>query len=178
MSMKRVFTVLLPVFAISLVSLQTMAAETAPAAKQSTADAIAGTWVLHQVDSLAYLQKVQPEIERALTDFDAVGFCLRYPWKAADEDLTLLEEGLKIARKHNKAFSIRFMAGRHTPARIFDDGCPYYTVGRYGGGEGTEKVPVRLLHMAWYGQDWAELNNGIAVRNVPGYSYESWYDSH
>ena len=99
------------------------------------------------------------------------------------------------------------MAGRHTPQRLFDAGCPYYVVGKKGQ---EEKVPVpmtadgkpnaifereydayvsrlaewchsnnvHLLHLAWYGQDWAELNNGVQVRALPGYTYDAWYQAH
>ena len=49
--------------------------ESSPA--KSNAQRIAGTWVLHQFDSIASLQKATPAIEKALTDFDTVGFCLR-----------------------------------------------------------------------------------------------------
>jgi hypothetical protein len=37
---------------------------------------------------------------------------------------------------------------------------------------------IRLLHLAWYGQDWAELNHGKEVRAVEGYSYENWLHAH
>ena len=37
---------------------------------------------------------------------------------------------------------------------------------------------MRLLHLAWYGQDWAELNHGKEVRAQPGYSYENWLKAH
>ena len=95
------------------------------------------------------------------------------------------------------------MAGRHTPARVFEAGSPFYL-------RGEEKVPVPflpngepntffeaeykklverlaawcrkngspLLHMAWYGQDWAELNHGQEVRAAPGYRYENWLRAH
>jgi hypothetical protein len=172
--------------------------------------AVAGIWVLQQVGSIEELDRLEPVISDALENFDTVGFCLRYPWRAADADFALLERGREIARRHGRAFSIRFMAGRHTPARIFDAGCPYYVVPGYGGRGGPDKVPVpmlpdgspntvfeehyrayvrrladwcgrndvRLIHLAWYGQDWAELNNGLEVRAVPGYTYDRWFDAH
>jgi hypothetical protein len=37
---------------------------------------------------------------------------------------------------------------------------------------------VRLLHLAWYGQDWAELNHGKEVRSQAGYSYANWLRAH
>jgi hypothetical protein len=123
-----------------------------------------------------------------------------------DGDFALLEAGLKIARDHQMNFSVRFMAGRHTPARVFAQGCRFYLTSR-----GTrEKVPtpfledgspnltfekeydtfvgklaawcranqVRLLHLAWYGQEWAELNHGKEVRAAKGYSYANWLRAH
>ncbi len=87
------------------------------------------------------------------------------------------------------------MAGRFTPQWVFDSGSPSYTVngeqvptpffsdGRpntvfesaYGGlvsylAQYSRSRGVKLLHLPWYGQDWAELNNGIEVRSEPGYS--------
>jgi hypothetical protein len=176
----------------------------------TNAQAVAGTWVLQQVGSVEELRKLEPAIADALQNFDTVGFCLRFPWKVADADFALLERGREIATRYGKKFSVRFMAGRHTPERVFNDGCPYYVVPGYGGRPGTDRVPapmmadgapntifekhyrayvtrlaewcrrndVRLLHLAWYGQDWAELNNGLEVRAVPGYSYDRWFDAH
>jgi hypothetical protein len=37
---------------------------------------------------------------------------------------------------------------------------------------------VNLLHLSWYGQDWAELNHGAEVRAAAGYSYERWLEGH
>jgi hypothetical protein len=37
---------------------------------------------------------------------------------------------------------------------------------------------VRLLHLAWYGQDWAELNHGKEVRSLEGYSQKNWLRAH
>ena len=35
-----------------------------------------------------------------------------------------------------------------------------------------------MLHLAWYGQEWAELNHGKEVRAVPGYRYDRWLVAH
>ncbi len=174
-------------------------------APPSNAKAICGTWVLQQASSEAELRRwFAGALGPALSTPHLRGFSLRVPWKAIDGDFTLLEAGLKIAREHQLDFSVRFMAGRHTPARVFDQaGSPFYL-------RGTEKVPapfnadgspntafeaeyekllavlakwcranrVRLLHLAWYGQDWAELNHGKEVRALPGYSYEHWLAAH
>ncbi len=170
-------------------------------------EAIAGTWVLQQVTSQAELDRLLPKtIGPALKTPHVRGFSLRVPWKAVDQDFALLEAGWKIARDSRVSYSVRFMAGRHTPARVFDRGCRFYL----GGRGGREKVPmpfmedgspntvfeteydafvarlaawcrahdVRLLHLAWYGQDWAELNHGKEVRSQAGYSYENWLRAH
>ena len=35
-----------------------------------------------------------------------------------------------------------------------------------------------LLHLPWYGLDWAELNNGAEVRAAPGYSQSAFINAH
>jgi hypothetical protein len=176
-------------------------------AEPTGAEAIAGTWVLQQVTNQAELDRLLPKtIGPALKTPHIRGFCLRVPWKAIDRDFGLLEAGRKIARDFQVSYSVRFMAGRHTPARVFESGCRFYL----GGRGGREKIPmpfmedgspntvfekdydafvarlaawcrahdVRLLHLAWYGQDWAELNHGKEVRSQTGYSYENWLRAH
>ncbi|MCR4413846.1 MAG: hypothetical protein NUV77_15610 [Thermoguttaceae bacterium] len=177
-------------------------------AKQvSNAEAVRGTWVLQQVASEPELRRLaEKTLKPALTMPHVRGLCLRVPWKAIDRDFSLLEAGLKIAREHRVAFSVRFMAGRHTPGRVFEKGCRHYLTDR----RPAERVPapfledgspndvfekeyealvarlagwcrangVRLLHLAWYGQDWAELNHGREVRALRGYSYENWLRAH
>jgi len=170
-------------------------------------EAIGGTWVLQQVSSRDELERLLPAvIEPALATPHLRGFCLRVPWRAIDGDFSLLEEGCRVARRHGLAFSVRFMAGRHTPDRVFDSGCRSYRVA--GAEHDRAPVPfledgspnvvfernyeqllkrlavwcrareVRLLHLAWYGQNWAELNHGNEVRAQRGYSYESWLNAH
>ena len=176
-------------------------------AELTGAEAIAGTWVLQQVTTRAELDRLLPKtIGPALKTPHVRGFSLRVPWKAIDRDFALLEAGQKIARGHGVSYSVRFMAGRHTPARVFERGCRFYL----GGPGGAEKIPLpfmedgspnavfekeydafvarlaawcrahdaRLLHLAWYGQDWAELNHGKEVRSRAGYSYENWLRAH
>lgn len=167
-------------------------------------DRIAGTWALCQAATWEELLRQQGQIEQALTTPHLRGFCLRVPWKAIDEDFTLLELGCDFARKHNVEFSVRLMAGRHTPERVFRDGSPYYThpegdrvplpfypdghpntvfeqhyaklLERLAAWCRQNKVP--LLHAAWYGCEWAELDHGQMVRRAEGYSYAAWFDAH
>lgn len=176
---------------------------------ESLAEQIGGTWVLQQVsDQRELAQLAQRTIGPALDTPHIRGFCLRVPWRAIDKDFSLLAAGRDLARSHQVGYSVRFMAGRHTPERVFERGSPYYTKqGREGR---IDKVPtpfradgspnaifeaeyashverlakwcrdndVHLLHLAWYGQDWAELNHGKEVRAAPGYSYEAWLTAH
>jgi hypothetical protein len=170
----------------------------------SNAEAVCGTWVLQQVTSREELDRLLPTTLVPALETPAIrGFSMRVPWSAIDGDFALLDAGLAVARARGLAFSVRFMAGRHTPARVFDAGCPSYL-------HRGERVPVpflpdgapnevfeaeyerfvarlagwcrahgvRLLHLAWYGQDWAELNHGKEVRAQPGYSYEAWLHAH
>ncbi len=169
----------------------------------SNAEAVAGAWVLQQTGSLAELERMQGAIEAALELDGVVGFSQRAPWKSIDESLELLEAGKRLADRKGKAYSLRFMAGRHTPARVFEVGCPHYlnkgekVPAPFGADGSTNAVfereydafvarlaqwcranEVRLLHLAWYGQEWAELNHGKEVRALPGYSFENWLEAH
>jgi hypothetical protein len=140
-------------------------------------------------------------ITDALTDFATRGLSVRVPWNALNDGI--LDAGGALAAAAGKAYSIRFMAGRHTPDAVFDAGSPSYTVG-------GQRVPtpffpdgspntvfesyfeaevahlaaycrghgIRLLHLPWYGQDWAELNNGTEVRSQPGYSQSAFIRAH
>lgn len=165
---------------------------------------IAGTWALCQAATRDELFRQDLQIEQALATPNLRGFCLRVPWKAIDNDFALLELGLGYARKHNKAFSVRFMAGRHTPNRVFKDGSPCYTHpsgdlvplpffpdGRPNTiferhyeqiiaklADWCRRNQVPLLHAAWYGCEWAELDHGQAVRRAKGYSYSAWLEAH
>jgi len=164
---------------------------------------VSGTWVLQQVSSLQELEQARPTLGAALGTPALRGFSLRTPWRSIDADFALLDAGWALARKHNLSFAVRFMAGRHTPSRVFEAGSPFYL-------RGEEKVPVPflpdgspntifeteykrfagrlaqwcraksapLLHLAWYGQDWAELNHGQEVRAAKGYRYENWLRAH
>ena len=63
-----------------------------------------------------------------------VGFSVRFPWDAADitgsaTSHPILDTARDIAKSQGKALSIRFMAGAHTPDRVFDAGAAYYRSG-------------------------------------------------
>lgn len=178
-----------------------------PVAGTNTA-AACGTWVLYQVADVAQLRAVRGRIEDALALPGVVGFSLRFPWDAADltGDQTtnaLLDEAHDITRKAGKALSIRFMAGAHTPTRVFDAGAASIGVGGdlaplpWDGTSGRVAVfldayadyaqrlaawsrqhGVRLLHLSWFGLDWAELNHGAEVRAAAGYTEAAWLAGH
>lgn len=170
----------------------------------SLVEQVAGTWVLLQVASVAELDKQRTQILNALALPGVVGFSVRFPWDACDITGTATSHPILVAAKAiadqaGKALSIRFMAGAHTPARVFDAGAAYYP-------KGSSKVPlpwdnstgrvqvfldeyatyagklaawarangVRLLHFSWFGQDWAELNHGKELRAAEGYSEAKW----
>ena len=194
--------------AFALMSIPHAARAASPAQNRErpgTLEAVSGTWVLQQVSSVAELQRLRSSVlDPALRTPHLRGFCLRAPWRSLDGDFSLLDAGLKLAREHDLAFSVRFMAGRHTPERVFKQAKATFYVSK------GNKVPapfnpdgspnaafegeydqfvsalagwcrtnhVRLLHLAWYGQNWAELNHGQEVRALPGYSFENWLRAH
>jgi hypothetical protein len=165
--------------------------------------AVSGTWVLQQAGSIEELERDRTRLAAALATPRVRGFSLRAPWKSIDADFALLDAGLAMAQRHRLPIAVRFMAGRHTPARVFEAGSPFYL-------RGQEKVPIPflpdgtpntffeaeykslvarlalwcrknrspLLHLAWYGQDSAELNHGPEVRAARGYRYENWLRAH
>jgi hypothetical protein len=164
---------------------------------------VCGTWALQQASNIEELRRAGTTLATALSTPRIRGFSLRAPWTSIDADFSLLDAGLALARRYKLPISVRFMAGRHTPARVFEAGSPFYL-------HGDAKVPLPflpdgspntffeaeykklverlaawsrkngspLLHLAWYGQDWAELNHGQEVRSAPGYRYENWIRAH
>ena len=162
---------------------------------------ISGTWVLVQVTDEQQLRLWSSSISSVLENFDVRGLSLRVPWDAMTD--SLLDEGKAIADAAGKAYSIRVMAGHFTPQWVFDTGSPSYTVNgdqvptpffpdgssntvfesAYGGlvsylADYSRSRGIHLLHLPWYGQDWAELNNGTEVRSQPGYSEAALIAAH
>jgi hypothetical protein len=166
---------------------------------------VCGTWLLQQSISLAQLRSTAGPVSAALDTPGVRGFSSRAPWNAVDEDLSLFDEAYRLAKQANRALSIRFMAGRWTPARVFRAGAYYYV------NSAGEKVPkpfsdagvagnpvfeaaydravarmaawsrshgVRLLHLPWYGQKWAEIDNGEEIQQSRGYSFAAWLAGH
>jgi len=158
--------------------------------------------VLQQVTSSEQLGHLRPLLDDALSTPGVAGLSLRVPWTAIDGNLGLLDEGRAIAADHGLGYAVRFMAGRHSPARVLNGG-PTYTVdgARIPAPFGPDGAPntafeaaygevvaalaawsrahgVGLLHLPWYGQDWSELNHGREVRAAAGYSYQAWLQAH
>lgn len=162
---------------------------------------ISGTWVLVQVTDEQQLQRWSSTISTVLQSYNVRGLSLRVPWDVMTD--SLLDEGKAIADAAGKAYSIRVMAGHFTPQWVFDSGSPSYIVNgdevptpffpdgssntvfeaAYGGlvsylADYSRSRGVQLLHLPWYGQDWAELNNGAEVRSQPGYSEAALIAAH
>jgi len=198
-------TALLAAIAIFFMGWSMTRNDTAVGTPQNLRAEVCGTWLLHQVMNLAQLESDADAIDAALAQPGTIGLSLRVPWNAIDGDLTILERGLEMAQARNKQYSIRFMAGRHTPGRVFDAGAHHYL------NESNQRVPkpfanngtggnpvfereyerltnqladwsrlngVHLLHMSWYGYNWAEIYNDTTVQNAPGYSPEAWVTGH
>ena len=154
-----------------------------------------------QVSSLQQLNQLAGSISDVLDRFHVRGLSLRVPWDALDP--TILERASQLAHDAGAGLSIRVMAGRFTPAAVFDAGSPSYVVD--GDRIPTPFFPdgspntvfeaaytdlvtflasycrahdVHLLHLPWYGQEWAELNNGAEVRSQPGYSPAAILEAH
>ena len=167
--------------------------------------AVSGTWALQQAGSSLDLSRQKPKIEAALSFQDVRGFSFRVPWKAIDTSLSLYDEGLAIAQAKGRAYSVRFMAGRSTPARVFDAGAYYYVLNgeripKPFADDGTPGNPVfeaeyektvaaqaawarangvRLLHLPWYGRLWAEIDGATeTVGSAVGYSSAAWLAGH
>lgn len=166
---------------------------------------VCGTWVLQQASSAAELDRMRSDLRAALATPGVRGLSVRAPWDAIDGNLGVFNEALEIARAAGKPLSIRVMAGRHTPARVFQAGAYSYVD---SGGEripkpfsdsGTAGNPVfereyeqmvselaawsqshdvRLLHLSWYGHLWAEIDNGEEIQNSRGYSLDAWATGH
>jgi hypothetical protein len=163
-----------------------------------------GTWVLQEVADKASLERKARQIKAVLGKKGVSGLSLRVPWSTIDRNFRVLNKAAKLAKARHKKLSVRFMAGRSTPARVFNEGAYYYT-------SGGEKIPkpfsnsgrpgnpvfernykavvkklkvwshgkrVKLLHLPWYGYQWAEIYNGSAVQSARGYSYHAWLKGH
>lgn len=166
---------------------------------------VCGTWVLQQVSSVAELDRMRPQLEKALQTPGTQGLSIRAPWNSIDGDLAIFNRAREIAAAAGKPLSVRVMAGRHTPARIFDAGAYFYVNAR------GERIPkpfsdsgqagnpvfereyeqlvtdlagwsrangVRLLHLPWYGHLWAEIDNGTEIQASQGYSLDAWTAGH
>jgi hypothetical protein len=88
------------------------------ATERPTRARVRGTWVLEQIMSLDALDRLAPNIERALAIDGVVGFSIRVPWsllepRKAQYDFRVLNRARRLAAP--KQLSVRFIAGIHTP---------------------------------------------------------------
>lgn len=166
---------------------------------------VSGTWVLQQVKDTTDLGRQKPNIDAALALPGMRGYSLRCPWASIDTSLSLFDAGKALPAARGQAFSVRFMAGVHTPARIFDIGAYHYLLdGRRCpkpfADDGTPGNPVfereyeaatkraaawcrangvKLLHLPWYGRLWAEIDAAAeTVGRAKGWSYAGWLTGH
>lgn len=166
---------------------------------------ICGTWVLQQASSVAELDRVRGDLRDALATPGVRGLSVRAPWDAIDGGLGVFNEALKIARAAGKPLSIRVMAGRHTPSRVFNAGAysyvdskgeripkPFSDNGQAGNpvfereyedmvaslAGWSQANGVRLVHLSWYGHLWAEIDNGTEIQQSRGYSLNAWATGH
>ena len=163
-----------------------------------------GTWVLQEAADKASLDRKAAPIKAALGKKGVKGLSLRVPWSAIDRNFRVLNKAAKLAKARDKRLAVRFMAGRSTPARVFREGAYYYTAGgnkipKPFSNSGRAGNPVfernyksvvkklsswshdhhvKLLHLPWYGYQWAEIYNGSAVQSASGYSYGAWKKGH
>lgn len=163
-----------------------------------------GTWVLQPVATDADLTRNARKIRRALSHRGVRGLSVRVPWSAIDQDFDVLNRAARLAHRRGKELSVRFLAGRATPARVFREGAHFYRSGGAripkpfgdGGKAGnpvfersyahlvsrlaswSRRHGVTVLHLPWYGYQWAEIYNGPAVRAARGYSYRAWLRGH
>lgn len=170
----------------------------------SLAEKVKGTWVLQQVGSVQELDRLRGQILEAAAWPGITGISIRFPWDAADITGNATSHPLLVAIKAlgeeaGKPVSIRFMAGAHTPTRVFESGAAFYMKGGlrvplpWSNTSGDHTVflaayqtyarkladwaranSVSLLHLSWWGQDWAELNHGKELRDAPGYTQDKW----
>jgi hypothetical protein len=180
-------------------------AGTAQAAAARPVDAACGTWVLEQVASAKQLEREAGGIKAALAVPGVTGFSLRISWQLLEDDPSILDRGLALARARGKAFSIRFMAGRFTPARVYAAGAysyvtrdgvrmpqPFSPTGQAGNpvferefkatvtklAAWSRAHGVKVLHLPWYGFLWAEIYNDEEVERQRGYSWNAWLEGH
>jgi hypothetical protein len=174
---------------------------------RTPAELVAGTWALQQVLDLADLDRLRPSIMTALGTPGLRGFSARFPLRAVfdgDNFLPELVEAAKaLADEAGVAFSWRTMAGRHTPAAVLDSVRTYADSAgvRFPAPFETDGTPARrfcdaladfaepaaawsraadvaLLHLPWFGHDWAELWHGTDVRGLAGYSLDAFVAGH
>ena len=154
-------------------------------------------WMVQQItNGLTELNAISSQVNSALSQPGCFGFCIRVPWDGIyDGDYTILDRAKELADDNGKVLSVRFMAGRWTPAAVKNAG-PIFNTGasswpwQTGNGD-VAPAPfdvesgainqsfiedlvaevelivdwyrengLTLLHLPWFGYEWAELYYG------------------
>ena len=153
---------------------------------------VAGVHVLAQIDTPTISPALATQIHEALAVPGVVAFGVRVPWTTIDTTFAVLDQAKAIAGGAGKELSVRYMAGRHVPARV-QGACAML-------GTGTNRYPrpfdrdgqlnvcfldetrslverlaawarandVPLLHLSHYAHLWAEFFWGPDVQAIRG----------
>lgn len=163
-------------------------------ASATPADDIAGVHVLQQVSSVAELTMYRSSLVAALNVPGVTTLAVRAPWSAVDTDFAIFDLARDIADQTGDQLTVRFMAGSHTPTRIWT-ACPSGYLGT-----GSARFPrpftatgalntcfinqyrtyverlavwarandVHEIHLSHYAKDWAEFYYGTEVQAIAG----------
>jgi hypothetical protein len=166
-----------------------------------------GTWVLDQVSSLRDYTNDALDTALATPSLRGLSIRVGWKdvqsdFSLFDGGLT------KLSAQPNLAYTIRFMAGSSTPDNLLTDAAYYYTFGQKkiptpfrnaapnlsaAGNPAFEAAfegmiskmasyarahGIRLIHLSWYGRDWAELNCDESLTSQPGFTYAGWLTAH
>jgi len=168
---------------------------------------IDGTWVLKQVATASDLTP-DLVTALAAPKIRGFSMRVPWSSIATDLTMnTLLDLGRAQADAANIAFSVRFIAGSESPPAVLA-GPNYMAAPIGGGALVKVAAPftssggpnttfevayeaevsrlavychahgIHLLHLPWYGVNYAELNMGHEVQALSGFTYQNWLDAH
>lgn len=81
-----------------------------------------GAWLLQQINTRTQWNTWLTKMSQVLDEPSCVGLSMRMSWDAYEADPGILDLGYDLAVSKGKKFTIRFMAGEHTPSRVFASG--------------------------------------------------------
>lgn len=160
-----------------------------------------GTVALQQVASVAEVG--QSAITAAIGTPGVTTLSLRVPDNAIDASFSIFEAGRRRAEAEGIEFAVRWMFGRwvaptaqvgrtyavsggtgrcpvpfNTDGSVNDKAVTYHAERSAALAAWCRTNGVPILHLPWFGRDWAEIANGTDVRNLAGYSYANWLAAH